>query len=124
MIVRIRFKAGPEKLAPVVAMPAPVAPEAHAPVLPLSGLGGLLTPVAVLAAALAAWRLAADLGLAHEFLITEGVLSRWQVWFAGAVALQAAAYGLGRRAAPRGMTPESLPPAAQLHADRHAGRGR
>ena len=48
--------------------------------------GALLTPAAVMAFALAAWRLSADMGFAREFVFSQGLLSHWQVWM-GAVAL-------------------------------------
>lgn len=35
--------------------------------------------------AMAAWRIASDLGLPLRFVITGGVLSHWQVWFGTAV---------------------------------------
>lgn len=101
MKVRIRFKSGPPKKAPLVAFAHPhAAPSPAAPPAPASGLASLLTPIAVLALAFAIWRLAADLGLAHPFLIDSGPLSRWQVWFAFAILLQGAAFGLNRRVTP------------------------
>ena len=56
----------------------------------------LLTPVAVMAWALAFWRLAADLGWTGEFAIATGIFSHWQVWIAVAVALQFGAFLLQR----------------------------
>lgn len=51
----------------------------------------LLTPAALMAFALACWRLAADLRFAGSFPITEGLFSHWLVWFAVAALLE----GLG-----------------------------
>lgn len=58
--------------------------------------GALLTPAAVVALALACWRLGADLRLTGRFAISEGLFSHWQVWLGVAVVLQAAASWLGR----------------------------
>ena len=55
-----------------------------------------LTPAALLAFALACWRLAADLSLAQGFAIASGVFSHWQVWLFMAIALDAASLALNR----------------------------
>lgn len=60
------------------------------------GLGTLLTPVAVMAAVLGAWRLASDLRFTGEFGISTGIFSHWQVWVTAAVCLQWAAFTLNR----------------------------
>ncbi len=57
-------------------------------------LGLLLTPVAVAAGALAAWRFGVDVGLTRTFFIPNGLLSHWQVWCAFALTAQACAYSL------------------------------
>ena len=59
----------------------------------------LLTPMALMAWALGGWRLLADMQWTSEFAIREGMFSHWQVWFALAVAVQFAAFLLGRTAA-------------------------
>jgi hypothetical protein len=59
-------------------------------------LGLLLTPVAVTAGALSAWRFGVDAGWTKTFFIAGGFLSRWQVWCAFAISMQACAYSLGR----------------------------
>jgi hypothetical protein len=51
-------------------------------------LASLLTPAAVTACVLAFWRLTADFKALGAFPITSGLFSHWQVWLAGAVALQ------------------------------------
>ena len=56
----------------------------------------LLTPIALIGYALAFWRLGADLRLVGEFFITQGLLSRWQVWLALAILTQVAARELNR----------------------------
>ncbi|MFN0170151.1 MAG: hypothetical protein ACKV22_27340 [Bryobacteraceae bacterium] len=53
----------------------------------VQGFGALLTPAAWMAAALAVWRLAADLQFAGEFGISSGVFSHWQVWLTTAIGL-------------------------------------
>lgn len=62
-------------------------------------LGFLLTPVAVAAGALAAWRFGVDAGWTSAFFIPDGFLSRWQVWCAFAISIEVCAWGLRRRAA-------------------------
>lgn len=56
-----------------------------------------LTPAAVIAGALGAWRLSSDLGWTGEFFISTGLLSHWQVWFALAALLQSGAVAARRR---------------------------
>ena len=56
----------------------------------------LLTPIALMAWALGGWRLLADRKWTGEFAIQEGVFSHWQVWIALGVAVQLAAFLLGR----------------------------
>jgi len=53
-----------------------------------AAVAALLSPAAVTAAALATWKLTADLNLTRSFAITSGFFSHWQVWLAAAVALQ------------------------------------
>jgi hypothetical protein len=77
MVVRIRFKRGP-RVERNVRKNRSLALAAAA----------LLTPAAVMAAALGAWRLAADLNWTAEFAIAQGLFSHWQVWFASAGLLQ------------------------------------
>ena len=48
-------------------------------------MGSLLVPVAVMASVLGVWRLAADLKIAGDFAIANGLFSHWQVWIASAV---------------------------------------
>lgn len=63
-----------------------------------AALAGLLTPAAVLTAAFAAWGIAADMNWTGNFAISTGLFSHWQVWLAGAVALQVCAQLLNRYA--------------------------
>jgi hypothetical protein len=60
-------------------------------------LSWLLTPVTVTGYTFALWRLGADLKWTGDFFIPDGVLSRWQVWLALAIATQAAAHFLNNR---------------------------
>lgn len=65
-------------------------------------LGLLMTPIAVAAGAVAAWRFGADAGWTRSFFIAHGVLSNWQVWAAFAIGAEAGAYLLSR-VAPAGV---------------------
>ena len=58
----------------------------------------LLGPVAAAVYAIALWRFAADMNWFGEFFITAGLFSRWQIWLAIAVAIQAGAHQLNRTA--------------------------
>jgi hypothetical protein len=60
----------------------------------------LLTPVALVAYVFAFWRLGADLNWVGEFFISQGLLSRWQVWLAIGIATQIAARELNRLGRP------------------------
>jgi hypothetical protein len=60
----------------------------------MSGL--LLTLLAVLAGALGAWRLGVDPGWTGPFFVAGGLLSRYQLWFALAIAAQTFAFSLNR----------------------------
>jgi hypothetical protein len=56
--------------------------------------GLVLPPLAMLAAALGAWRLGADPGWTSDFFIKTGPFSRYQLWFAIAIAAQLSAYAI------------------------------
>jgi len=56
----------------------------------------LLTPAALMAGVLCIWRIGADLGFTGSFAISEGIFSRWQVWFAIAGAVEGLAILLTR----------------------------
>jgi hypothetical protein len=77
MVVRIRFRKGPR-------VERSLRKNRHVAM----ALGALLTPAAAMAAALGAWRLAADLNWTSDFAISHGLFSHWQVWFASAGLLQ------------------------------------
>lgn len=49
-------------------------------------LGALLIPASLMAYVMGFWRLASDMGMAGEFVVT-GLFSHWQVWLALAVFL-------------------------------------
>jgi hypothetical protein len=55
-------------------------------------LGLLMTPIAVAAGALAAWRFGVDAGWTSAFFIASGLLSHWQVWCAFAISAEFCAY--------------------------------
>src|SRR5215218_10438982 len=59
-------------------------------------LGFFMTPFALTGYVLAFWRLGADMNWLGEFFITKGLLSRWQVWLAIAIATQLLANQLNR----------------------------
>jgi len=62
----------------------------------LTLLGLLLTPVAVAAGALAAWRFGVDAGWTSRFFIAGGFLSHWQVWCEFAISAEVCAWSLRR----------------------------
>ena len=59
-------------------------------------LAALLTPAALIASVLAAWRVAADLNFASRFAIPTGLFSHWQVWLGAAIGLQLCSRVLNR----------------------------
>ena len=54
----------------------------------------VLSLIAICLASFGVWRLAEDLGWAGDFIITEGLLSHWQVWLGAAGLLQFTAWRL------------------------------
>ena len=73
----------------------------HAPVA--SGFAGLITLLAVSCLMLALWRLTSDLGWTGEFVISEGLLSHWQVWMALTIAFAVIGVRLARYSAGSGL---------------------
>jgi hypothetical protein len=71
-------------------------------------LASLLTPAAVMACALAFWRLSADLKVTNQFPITDGLFSHWQVWVSGAAVLQLCAVVLNRYGNPQTVIQNSV----------------
>jgi hypothetical protein len=71
-------------------------------------MASLLTPGALMACALAFWRLAADLKAAGQFPIPDGLFSHWQVWLTLAASLQFCSALLNRYGKPEAMLPESV----------------
>ncbi len=59
-------------------------------------VAALLTPSAVMAGALAFWRIAADLNFASSFAIPSGPFSHWQFWLGTAIVLQICSHFLNR----------------------------
>jgi hypothetical protein len=85
MVVRIRFPRGPRfnrarRKNRHVALAA----------------ASLLNPAVLTALALGLWKLAADLRVAGQFAIGEGVFSHWQVWLGIAALVQIAVIVLNR----------------------------
>jgi hypothetical protein len=87
MIVRIRFGGGTK-----------VTKKTRGTRRFAAGLGGLLTPAAVLAAVVALWGIAADMNWTSSFAIHAGLFSHWQVWLGAALGLQLCAHLLNRYA--------------------------
>lgn len=85
MVVRIRFARGPK-----------VVQGRRKNQRIAVAFASLLTPVAVMASALALWRVAADLNWAASFAIPSGPFSHWQFWLAIAVLLQTCSRLLNR----------------------------
>jgi hypothetical protein len=93
MVVRIRFATGPK-----------IARKRGSNRRFAAAAAVLLTPGSAVAAALAIWRLAADLNVAKSFAIPSGFFSHWQVWLGAAILLQTCSrvlnrYGRGEDAA-------------------------
>ena len=86
---------------------ATVLPPSARYVVSMSGL--LLTPIAFLACVLGAWRFTADLGWTSGFFIAGGWFSRYQPWFAGAIAAQTSAFLLNRVMTNRKLEAVALP---------------
>jgi len=61
-----------------------------------SVVAALLNPAALIAAALALWRVTADMSITRSFAITSGFFSHWQVWLAAAVILHVCSRVLNR----------------------------
>ena len=98
MVVKIRLNYGP-------AMRKSAAWNRQAALVASS----LMTPIAVTAWSFGFWRLAADLGWTGAFIISSGLFSHWQVWFAIGVMVQFASLYLQRIA--KGEAYENEPPA-------------
>ena len=56
----------------------------------------LLSPAALIAAALALWGVTADMGVTRSFAIPSGFFSHWQTWLAMAAILQVCSRRLNR----------------------------
>ena len=89
----------PERLLPAISIESGRVLEA------IGLVGTFLTPFAVMEAALGLWRLGADLGWTGPFFVNDGVLSRWQVWFALAAFTQAASVFLSKALAAQAEHP-------------------
>jgi len=85
MVVRIRLGKGPKRGARR-AQDSRLA----------QGVAALLTPAALMAAALGVWGIAADFQWTGSFAISSGLFSHWQVWLGGAALLQLCAFVLNR----------------------------
>jgi len=78
--------------------------------VPMAGL--VLSPLAVIEGVLGAWRLGSDAGWTSDFFIADGLLSRYQLWFAIAVGAQASVLILDRWVANQNVkVPAIVPPA-------------
>jgi hypothetical protein len=72
--------------------------------------GLVLTPVAVLFAALGLWRFGADMGWTSHFFIAGGLFSRYQFWLAAAIGAHASALIVNRWVANRSADSPELAP--------------
>jgi len=89
----------------------------------------VLTPFAVLAGLLGAWRLGADPGWTSDFFIADGLLSHYQLWFAIAIGAQTSAIVLNRWVADESILTGDwhlgrASGSASLHLGEAADRGR
>jgi hypothetical protein len=75
----------------------------------VSMLGHLLTPIAVLAGVMGVWRFGADPGWTRKFFLADGLFSRYQLWFAVAIAAQTSALILNRWVANQNTDQRRLP---------------
>lgn len=73
----------------------------------VQGVTHVLNPASAFFLALGLWRLGSDLGLTSAFVVSEGLLSHWQVWIAAAGALQALGFALRKRFAACPDTPRA-----------------
>ncbi len=85
MVIRLRFRRGPK-----------VAKKRDATRQVALAMASLLTPAALMALALALWRLGMDLKMTGPFAISKGFFSHWQVWIGTALVLLIAAVYLNR----------------------------
>ena len=85
MVVRVRFRSGPT-------VKREGRKNRH---LALAAVT-LLTPGVLTAVALGFWKLAADLRMAGQFAIADGLFSHWQAWLAVAGILQLSVIALTR----------------------------
>lgn len=72
-------------------------PLPHSQRVALRSLALILVRMGFGALAMAAWRIASDLGLPIPFVITGGMFSHWQIWFSAAVLLVVSAALVARR---------------------------
>jgi hypothetical protein len=68
----------------------------------------LLRPASMAAFLMAVWRFTADLGWASEFLISDGLASRWQLWAVLGVATYTISAALERKLTAREAARDSL----------------
>jgi hypothetical protein len=90
-----------ERLQPVFHKAAIVSQEAASLVV------AFLTPAAVAALVLGLWRLGTDLGWTDSFVISNGLFSHWQVWFALAVSIKVTGSYLARVMQPKPVEPQA-----------------
>ncbi|MCX6620402.1 MAG: hypothetical protein NTY38_04875, partial [Acidobacteria bacterium] len=76
MVIRLRFSRGPK-----------IVKQRDSSRQVALALASLLTPAALMALALALWRLATDLRLAGPFAVSAGFFSHWQVWVGASIVL-------------------------------------
>jgi hypothetical protein len=82
----------------------------------------VLPPLAVIAGVLGAWRLGSDAGWTSDFFIADGLLSRYQLWFAIAVGAQTSVLILDRWVANHNVKMPAIVPSA-IHPRTPTGLG-
>lgn len=85
MVVRIRFRTGPQ-----------VRRKGTKNQRVALAFASLLVPAVLVAWVLAVWRLGSDLRLFEDFAISKGLFSHWQVWVAIAASLNMLVVALNR----------------------------
>lgn len=68
-----------------------------------------LTLVSICLLSLGIWRLLQDFDMAGNFVYSDGILSHWQVWIAGAAVIQYLCWRLTRYAKAALQQPEAAP---------------
>ncbi len=85
MVVRIRLNVGPQ-----------IAAQRKLDARLALAVASLLTPASLMCVVVALWAVLADTQVTQQFMISEGLLSHWQVWLAAGVLIQMLSAALDR----------------------------